>query len=636
MDPNNAKPPRVSKRWLNVTSHAGQTRTHLEVCDGGKRALQNEIGPVNTVAIVGPARQGKSYFLNALADASIFRVSAEIESCTRGVDLCAPLIRPEEWGNPSTAPQIGLLDVEGHGSAMAYDIKLSVPLFLVSNVVVFHYECGCSPAAAVDSILRQIRLLLGAADDVVAGGSLGASFGHLRVVLRDCGQEEDACRRLIFCKEEEGTGTTDQNVAAVERNVIRRYLEKRFASIGVWCLPRALLHEMPGDYRDLGERGDFAPWGLSYVAKINDIRFAIAGLLSTPRLFSGQPLTGTMVGALLSAVAEEFLNESPALNPPSILSAMRGAQIDSVDKKILRAADDEFGSIIKSLPFEDPNSLELRFDELIQVVKSSREHALARMPSDIADSIKEEVQDRSDNAVKRFKANILLQNNDLIKQAQDTAYQARDKWAVKANSLFEALQTPEDGLLLIQQTEIIRRKVMEGYEGELSASVKVSKYAAKARQALFDELERNVVFLFTRNDKIKLQADVEKSDARSFYRSISFGLASNKTAACICLLVLFCFWLFAALLFVGKLDALSANSTECTSRVMSRPLSRRSGAVRPGERSPPDLNALTRAASFVFRGIWGGIRGALSAILFPNRRGTSPQGFPDELNRGFY
>lgn len=99
--------------------------------------------PQNWVTIWGPARGGKSFFLNCLArsngESHIFPVSSEITACTTGADLSKTTLGLNEFLHEPDAltpsPVIGFVDVEGQGDRhLSHEIMLATPLLLLSKV----------------------------------------------------------------------------------------------------------------------------------------------------------------------------------------------------------------------------------------------------------------------------------------------------------------------------------------------------------------------------------------------------------------------------------------------------------------------------------------------------------------------
>lgn len=99
--------------------------------------------PLNFVMIFGPARSGKSFFMNALARRDgIFRVSPAAVPCTNGVDLSTTVVSLHEFmgttsgGESEDLPCIGFIDVEGLGDRNPHHhVKLAIPPMLVSKVL---------------------------------------------------------------------------------------------------------------------------------------------------------------------------------------------------------------------------------------------------------------------------------------------------------------------------------------------------------------------------------------------------------------------------------------------------------------------------------------------------------------------
>lgn len=114
------------------------------------RLLAHTNEPLNLVTIWGPARTGKSFFMNCLARAdNLFRVSGEMEPCTIGADMSTTMLGLSEFAHEqgalahreadaseSTAPPaIGFVDVEGQGDRdISYEVLLATPLLLISKV----------------------------------------------------------------------------------------------------------------------------------------------------------------------------------------------------------------------------------------------------------------------------------------------------------------------------------------------------------------------------------------------------------------------------------------------------------------------------------------------------------------------
>lgn len=128
--------------WVAVQS--GMLRASEEARDrvAGIRGGQ----PLNIVTILGAARHGKSFLMNALTGVdNVFRVSPDVVPCTAGADL-SPILMPlpefEGGGRGSNSfdlsiapqPTVAFVDMEGQGDqATGHDVRLATPFLLLSQ-----------------------------------------------------------------------------------------------------------------------------------------------------------------------------------------------------------------------------------------------------------------------------------------------------------------------------------------------------------------------------------------------------------------------------------------------------------------------------------------------------------------------
>lgn len=103
--------------------------------------------PLNLLTVLGAAKCGKSFLMNALTGFDgTFPVSPEVIPCTEGVDL-SPILMPlpefRRGGQGHTScppptpsgPTIAFADMEGQGDQSAdHDIRLATPFLLLSKV----------------------------------------------------------------------------------------------------------------------------------------------------------------------------------------------------------------------------------------------------------------------------------------------------------------------------------------------------------------------------------------------------------------------------------------------------------------------------------------------------------------------
>eukprot|EP00121_Abeoforma_whisleri_P012858 Awhi_evm1s11868 len=108
--------------WLTFEDEISINREAIDLFDSVN-------GSMNTLSIIGPARMGKSFLLNMLAEKPVFKTSSAPAVCTSGIDVCPKPI--------SFSPNFDtfMLDLEGQGDASeAHDVKVATPALLVSNV----------------------------------------------------------------------------------------------------------------------------------------------------------------------------------------------------------------------------------------------------------------------------------------------------------------------------------------------------------------------------------------------------------------------------------------------------------------------------------------------------------------------
>jgi len=144
----------MSMKWVKVRHEAGPL-------EPDKNVLKILIGvrdrdPLNLLTIVGAARHGKSFLVNALTGSdNVFRVSPEAVACTAGADL-SPILMPlsdfkragggrRTPSRPSSSaePTVAFVDMEGQGDkSEEHDVRLAAPFLLLSKVKGGH-EFGC-------------------------------------------------------------------------------------------------------------------------------------------------------------------------------------------------------------------------------------------------------------------------------------------------------------------------------------------------------------------------------------------------------------------------------------------------------------------------------------------------------------
>ncbi|CAM9769507.1 unnamed protein product [Ectocarpus sp. 12 AP-2014] len=313
-------------KWVTATDG------RLQATEEARERLSNvsDEQSLSVVTILGAARQGKSFLMNALTRSNNgFRVSPEVYPCTAGADLFPILMPLSEFkrgsaGNiahlPSSSPQptIGFVDMEGQGDRSdERDVRLATPFLLVSKVVLFNW-LGLPNKS---TILQRLVVMIKAAEKVSRRKNKGEpTFGHLILVMRDVKQRAAEIESLIM--DDEDGGLTHEDAQGVpERNLIRKRLRAVFKSM--------VVHTMHRPHPEIADGAvPLSEVSPGFTTSLDELRDTIAEHLTTPHTFAGQPIAGgerlhDIVGGLCEAV-----NSTGDICPPSVLEAidMRCAQ----------------------------------------------------------------------------------------------------------------------------------------------------------------------------------------------------------------------------------------------------------------------------------------------------------------------
>jgi hypothetical protein len=297
--------------------------------------------------------------LNALSRSIWFGVSPQARSFTLGVDISPHFLPAAHFGAPEGSPKVLLIDLEGQGEkGIAQDVKLvTLPLF-VSKIVIFNDVCPTGPSA--EALLDALAVMMHAAQSVASRKDRKQLFGHLHIVLRDCPQDEELCRKIIFAQEDPNSTETDEHAEAVrQRNKIRDEIGLAFENAPrVWCLPKLPSSIAPTDYQ-------FAlP---AYTEKINEMRRFLGTQLASPKILNGHPLTGGTIAALVPEMAKALVSDHPSLNPPTLMDRI-------ADMEAERAVDEV--SVITTTKLQELEAkLPVNVQGLLRDVKRLREEA---------------------------------------------------------------------------------------------------------------------------------------------------------------------------------------------------------------------------------------------------------------------
>jgi hypothetical protein len=183
--------------WLSVKAGADAEDLSVDISQEGTDRIAKIEHALSLVMIFGPARQGKSFFMNALMDDDEFQVSSMSEPCTQGVHLSnrSPMLQDFMADTTPEMPiSVGFIDVEGSGDKTGhYDLVLATPILIASKVVFFNWMGGIQK----NDILEKLAVLSNAAKKIERS-SRGNVFGHLNVLLRDFTNDEETAHELIF------------------------------------------------------------------------------------------------------------------------------------------------------------------------------------------------------------------------------------------------------------------------------------------------------------------------------------------------------------------------------------------------------------------------------------------------------
>lgn len=126
-------------KWIRVQDGGRGTEPQMVVSDEASREVLRPLGskkPLNMVAIMGAARQGKSFLMNQLARKDdVFRISNAKEPCTQGVDISRAVLPCDAfYPRAKNGPMVALVDVEGQGDrSVDHDARLATSILPVSE-----------------------------------------------------------------------------------------------------------------------------------------------------------------------------------------------------------------------------------------------------------------------------------------------------------------------------------------------------------------------------------------------------------------------------------------------------------------------------------------------------------------------
>ena len=130
-----------SKPWLDVESQGSDGLLAATVHPDGNELVRTCKNVLNFITIFGPARQGKSFFMNAMMGRDVFAVSSSSAPCTQGVHISSNMPTLEQFApegvecTPEHPTSIGFIDAEGSGDKTSkFDLTLVTPVLMASKV----------------------------------------------------------------------------------------------------------------------------------------------------------------------------------------------------------------------------------------------------------------------------------------------------------------------------------------------------------------------------------------------------------------------------------------------------------------------------------------------------------------------
>ena len=358
-----------ARRWMYMAADRGLT------VDEDLNADLARLGqsPLNLITIYGPARKGKSFLMNLLADPSgenqVFRSLGGQVACTKGIELAPRVLAHAQLFSEQVTKlddlNVAFCDTEGQGDVdQAYDVQLISPLLLLAKVVIFNWSGLPNRATMLD----QLACLSTAATRINPEGSghLQADgarkFGHLHIVLRD-NPNVDGVRGLLL----------DEEDGREEHNRVRRLLKESFESIGIWGLPRPVEHNDP-----------FGPADVTAVFKesLLEFREAVGEQLREPRLFEGQSISGVSIAALSELLVQAVNANAESLSPSSAFATMQAKQLADEDERVRASYDAGLSKLevyLRAHPLGDEEVTEL-LNKQAGLCLSHFEQACAQLP----------------------------------------------------------------------------------------------------------------------------------------------------------------------------------------------------------------------------------------------------------------
>ncbi|CAG8448575.1 852_t:CDS:2 [Dentiscutata erythropus] len=305
---------------------------------------------VNLISIFGPARTGKSTFMNIIAgvddhDNEIFKSSSALETVTTGVDISETFLPLREFSKLNDNPEIdsnilvGFIDTEGQGNkGDEFDIYLFSPILVTSKIVIFWWP----GMLQLNTILNNLGAITTSAKRITRGTQdqhqNTKPYGHLHIIFSSWNNNNtpDDVKKLLL--EPQAVNREKDK----EHNSIRELLNDCFESIDIWLFPANGLMQAR-------ERLLFEDFNDNWKQTFRDMRKKISEQLSInkPKHSAEKPWTGRDIAEFTELLCKT-LTSSENYAITSIFERMQYIRAKTLAKNALN----DFRALINEMKFQ--------------------------------------------------------------------------------------------------------------------------------------------------------------------------------------------------------------------------------------------------------------------------------------------
>ncbi|CAM9938236.1 unnamed protein product [Ectocarpus fasciculatus] len=335
----------TAEKWVITDRECGKLRVKHEASQLLMTVPSGQ--PLNILTILGAARRGKSFLMNALTGHdNLFPVSPNVEPCTAGADISpflASLSDFERGGRSETShtspaldePTIAFVDMEGQGDkSNEHGVRLATTFLVASKVVIYNWMFLPNK----NTMLQELLVMVKAAGKVVnSEGKREHAFGHLIILLRDVTDRAAETEAFVMGIEDTEDVTFEAAKDGIERNLIRTTLKKAFKSI--------TFHTMPSPHANIGLGAvPLSAVTPEFSASLGQLRRIIAGYLASPHTFADQKIFGGQrINDIVRGLCKS-INDTGKICPPSVFEAIDMERADQEVQRALVKFDNMLGS----------------------------------------------------------------------------------------------------------------------------------------------------------------------------------------------------------------------------------------------------------------------------------------------------